>query len=339
MFRTTTGTGLVAGTIAILPGVLPDALSLAQEWTWVTLAVATVGFIFVTFSSYFRQEKTAEKRSEIQLTCAILAICCLALGGYRSASGLTATATVLPDTARSIAELVGTNERLARMIYNVSVDVATIKGTTDRTEEKVDALTSKARKDLVAQQSRRNHAEIEAHILAVDGQYPEGTGLVLDLDKVDDPKRWIEMKKEDLPAVVSLYLAAVAYRPRDLDFRAVLAGTNGEVMSRTEGVLMRKDDFDFDEAYSDLELDLPVLPGFFAQDNFVICMTALDLETREEILTSSYFQIDNVTDVRVAFGYFGDPVNILPGRTYGKQKSLSHTDIAEGEFCGNALGS
>lgn len=333
MLKTTTTTKFVAGVIAILPSVLPDALSLAQEWTWITLAVAVIGFIIVSSSRYFNDEDKIEKKLEVQFTCAILAITCLGLGVYRSISGLTATATILPGTAVNLAEFAGTQQRLSEMTAQVSAEVARIGKATDRTEAKVDSLAGKLQKNLAVQQVKKEHIYLEVSVFSAKAQYPLESSVHLDLAKVDEPSKWINMTQGELPALVSLYFGATAYSPRDLDFRAVLADKDGNKIADTSGVLMRVDDFSFEQASTSIEQDLLVNDGMFDIKNFIICLSAIDLDSGENFTTSNFVEFDDIREIKVSYDFFGEPLNVLPSRAYTKERPLSHAGIIEEEFC------
>ncbi|GAA6149563.1 hypothetical protein NBRC116586_26250 [Pseudooceanicola nitratireducens] len=103
---------IAAFSLACIPGLLPDALTLASEWSYVGTAVTggLLAIISLTIGKSHDEKDPAYRDLMASLTVAFLLSGAFSI--YRYGSGMTATAQALPDLAQTLAETVGTEQRL-----------------------------------------------------------------------------------------------------------------------------------------------------------------------------------------------------------------------------------
>lgn len=101
--------------IIVCTPAIPDALSLAENWSYISSVVSLVLLLIVIF--FYRKRDKGDDQEYIQLIAALGTALVFSVGFsvYRLGSGVTVTAQAFPEAAQTIAETVGTEDRLNQM--------------------------------------------------------------------------------------------------------------------------------------------------------------------------------------------------------------------------------
>lgn len=192
-------TKYVGVAFACLPAVLPDAFSLAIEWTVFGVLVSGAALIAYWKLPALRSIVPADKRDEAVFLLSAIFVSCFVMFGYRAVSGVTFTAAYAQDVGSTLAAAVGTEERFNAMTEELRTRLealerlAALESQLQEAERRAqDAERAAAQSERDKQEAEREAAEAERDRQEVERQLSAAARLAEEKD------RQLEAKEREL---------------------------------------------------------------------------------------------------------------------------------------------
>ncbi|WRH64348.1 MAG: hypothetical protein RSE12_08460 [Fuscovulum sp.] len=153
---------------ACLPAVLPDAFSLAREWSLFGFLVSGAALLAYWKLPNLKSLIPQEKRDEAVLLLSVIFVSCFVMFGHRAVSGVTVTAAYAQDVGETLAGVAGTEERFKAMTEELRnrlealERLASLEAALQNAERRAqDAERAAAQNERLLQEAERQAAEEE----------------------------------------------------------------------------------------------------------------------------------------------------------------------------------